>query len=131
MKELLLPNIQMCKKAEWGQLSLNPNANFIFKENKDKINFDCLCTNNSNEAVKILFSFYLKIKYHLLCRNNNDDVVELLLKNPSRICWRDFSMNSNDKAIEYMEQNPEKINWRGLCQNTNPIIINLIYIGFI
>ena len=79
------------KKLDWDDLSLNPNAIELLKENQNKINW-----------------------YGV---NVNPNAIELLSKNKSKICW--VNLSSNPNAIELLKENKDKINWFLFLQNPN------------
>ena len=78
-------------KINWHELSLNPNAIELLKENKDKINWKKL--------------------------SNNLNAIELFENNKNEICWDKLSTNPN--AIELLTENQDKISWPLFSQNPN------------
>ena len=62
-------------KINWNNLSLNPNAIELLKENKNKINWN-----------------YLSL---------NENAIELLKENQDKIDWWYFSQNSNIFTYDY------------------------------
>lgn len=84
----------------WYNLSQNPNALHILKENVEQINWNSLSL------------------------NTNPDVYELYEKHPYRLNWFHIHLNHNPSAIKILEKFPEKINWEQLFEN--PFAIHLI-----
>ena len=72
-------------------LSFNPNAIELLKENPDKINW-----------------------LHL---SSNPNAIELLKENPDKIDGTELACNAN--AIELLKEHPDKINWWILSHNPN------------
>ena len=78
-------------KMDWDNLSSNPNAIELLKENQDKINWENL-SKNSNE-------------------------INLLKENQDKINWANLSRNPN--AIELLKENKDKINWNWISRIPN------------
>jgi hypothetical protein len=77
------------KKIDWYELSLNPNAIELLKENQDKIYWNILSA--------------------------NPNAIELLEANQDKINW--YILSANPNAIELLEANQDKINWFRLFKN--------------
>jgi len=152
-KHLLLQNpnvipfiknkIDIFDKTDWIYFSQNKCAIDILKENKDKINWLSLCSNESayyddgiiiEELEKTNWESKL-IDWTLICLNNNSYNIlnKLLIRegiSSNKFKWNYiFGNKSAGKLIkEYIDTkgiNSKKINWYKLC--SNPDAIDIIY----
>ena len=87
----------------------------LLKENKDKINWDCLSMNP--KAISLLKENKHKINWNYLSLNKN--AILLLKENQDKINWNFLSMNPN--AINILKENQNKIYWFQFSQNPNII----------
>jgi hypothetical protein len=78
-------------------LSKNPNAIELLKENIEKINWHCISTNPN--AISILKEHPDKISWHYLSGNPN--AIELLKANKDKINWHIFSSNPSIITYDY------------------------------
>jgi len=115
-------------KIDWDFLSMNRSEEAIelLKENPKKINWLLLCYNISNEAIKLLKENPKKINWSILSNNSNPEAIKLLKENPKKINWNNLSTNPNTEAINILKQYPKKINWNNLSTNSNPEAIKLL-----
>ena len=79
------------EKLDWENLSANPNAIELLKENPKKIVWQNL--------------------------SSNPKAIELLKKNQYKINWESLSENPNPEAIELLKENQYKIDWQMLSEN--------------
>ncbi len=127
-----LEDLPDSKKIEWYNLSENPNAIELLRENIDKIKWDRL-SNNLN-AIELLRENKKSINWWTLSENPN--AIELLsekikqemkmnvkylnkLDDTKKIDWVYLSGNPN--AIELLSANQDKIDWDTLSSNPNAI----------
>ena len=127
-----LEDLPDSKKIEWYNLSENPNAIELLRENIDKIKWDRL-SNNLN-AIELLRENKKSINWWTLSENPN--AIELLsekikqemkmnvkdlnkLDDTKKIDWVYLSGNPN--AIELLIANQDKIDWDALSSNPNAI----------
>jgi len=131
------------KKLNWENLSENPNAIELLKENPKKIVWWQLSENPN--AIELLekrinkdnelddnydygddFEYdpspFNKISWEFISSNTN--AIELLKKNPKKIVWERLSKNPS--AIELLKENQDKINWKWLSINPNTEAIELL-----
>ena len=78
-------------KIDWRELSANPSAMEILKENPDNI-----------------------VRYAL---SSNPGAIEYLKENPSKIDWYELCKNPNPEAIELLENKPDEIDWFHIWEN--------------
>jgi hypothetical protein len=100
-------------KIDWSYLSLNPNAIELLKENPDKIDWTELSLNPN--AIELLKENPNKINWMYLSQNEN--AIELLTNNQDKIAWSYLCLNNN--AVELLKNNKNKINNRLICNNSN------------
>ena len=103
-------------KIDWEEMSKQANAiNYLLNKNSIRnINWNSLCANNSEKAIKIL---YLKI-----LRENKDDIV--LLNNMVESTLRELELeieNIDDEKINISDL--KWINWEYLSLNSFAIVI--------
>ena len=112
----------------WRNISANPNAIELLKENQDKIHWDILSSNPN--AIEILKNNQRYINWLRLSKNPN--AIELLKNNNDKIYWTELSSNPN--AIELIKNRiqyekttishlNDYINWSKLSSNPNAIQI--------
>lgn len=96
--EIIKRNLsKITKDYQWRTLSFNISAVSLMRDHFEKISWDDMSQNHSNEAIK------------------------LLKENPEKINWNLLSANENYNAIQMLKENPEKINYYYLSQNTSAI----------
>ncbi len=81
------------EKLDWRNLSENPNAIELLKNNPTKIVWGNLSENPAPYAIKLLKENQDKIDWELLSSNPNDEAIELLKENQDNIDWKTFSEN--------------------------------------
>jgi len=115
-------------RIDWDFLSMNKTDEAIelLKQNPKKINWLWLSSNPCNEAIELLKQNPKKINWRILSRNRNPEAIKLLEQNPKRINWSNLSRNSTDEAIKILKQYPKKHCWMSLSQNENPEAIQLL-----
>jgi hypothetical protein len=117
----------------WRNISANPNAIELLKENQDKIHWDILSSNPN--AIEILKNNQRYINWLRLSKNPN--AIELLKNNKDKIYWGELSENPN--AIDMIKHKIQcektktsyfndynfnyYINWSKLSSNPNAIQI--------
>jgi len=102
-------------KIDWFNLSINPNAIDLLKENEDNIMWGYLSGNPN--AIDLLEKNKDEIEWSILSINTNPRAIEMLNENQKNIDW--FMLSKNPNAIELLKKNRENINWRALCINEN------------
>lgn len=107
--------------VNWVQLSSNPAAIHILKQNNGSIIHWDRLSNNEN-AIELLMENIDKINWYLFNLNPNPLAVEYLEQHPEKIIWQ--SLSANPAAIHLLEANPEKIDWAYL--SANPAAIHLL-----
>ena len=85
------------EKIYWDELSSNPNAIELLRENLDKINWTWLSGNTN--AIELLQANPDKINWSLLSQNPN--AIELLQEYPDEIDWIDLSVNPSIFTYDY------------------------------
>jgi hypothetical protein len=125
------------EKLDWENLSLNPNAIEMLKENPDKIEWGYLASNPN--AIDLLKANLDKIEWGYL--SENPSAIELLeekinrenemskeyletLHHFEKINWKLLSGNPN--AIELLKENLDEIYWPLLSKNQHPYAIELL-----
>jgi len=117
----------------WRNISANPNAIELLKENQDKIHWDILSSNPN--AIEILKNNQKYINWLRLSKNPN--AIELLKNNKDKIYWGELSDNPNaidlikdriqyeQTKISYFNEynSNDYINWSKLSSNPNVIQI--------
>lgn len=83
----------------WYNLSTNPGALKILKNNLEKINWTGLCMNTHPNAILLLESNLEKIDWYNLSQNPN--AIHLLEKNQEKIDWDNFFQNPNVFTYDY------------------------------
>lgn len=105
------------------QLSANPVATplFLCSKHYDKISWQGMCINTSQEAIALLSkpeNFY-RLHMNSLCLNPSAS--DLLLKefkyNPHNIWWNSLVFNTNPKIVKIFENNLDKFHWYMLTGN--------------
>ena len=119
-------------KLNWRNVSLNPNAIDLLKENPDEIDWDFLSRNPN--AIDLLKNNQDKVNWSKLSSNHN--AIDLLENNQDKVNWSKLSSNHNaidliKKQIEYENSLTtekyndlyfeDKINWYNLSKNPNAI----------
>ena len=106
-------------KINLYNLSLNPNAIELLKENQDKIDWDFLSFNTN--AIEMLKENQDKINWYYLSANSN--AIELLKENQNKINWCYFSKNENIMTYDYkqMKENMKNI---GIVEELMAYIFN-------
>ncbi len=127
-----LEDLPDSKKIEWYNLSENPNAIELLRENKKSINWWTLSENpNAIELLseKIKQEMKMNVKYlnklddtkkiDWVYLSGNPNAIELLSANQDKIDWDTLSSNPN--AIELLREHRDKIIWSELSSNPNAI----------
>lgn len=109
----------------WAQLSKNPNAISILRQNVDKINWAALSQNPN--AISLLETHVEKIHWFQLCKNPN--AMPIFLKYPEKITqshyFKELCKNPNAHLlVSLFEDNLEHLDWRDLI--TNPFLVDFI-----
>ena len=130
----------------WRNISANPNAIELLKENQDKIHWDILSSNPN--AIELLKNNQRYINWLRLSKNSN--AIELLKNNKNKIYWGElsenpnainlikdriqyekinnfhsnnyinwFKLSSNSNAIQILKENESKIDWSNICTITD------------
>ena len=136
-------NMSCDRDLHWSVISRNPNCINLIKKYPERVIWNELTTNPSDEALEILKENPEKYNPSLLINNKNPNVYKLvelrfleiikkykniftfpeyadvILKTQHLIDWDFFSLNPSPKAIDILYQNQDKINWKNLCKNTS------------
>jgi hypothetical protein len=122
-------------KYEYSILSSNINADYLFQNNLNNINWNILSknpgainiiTNHYNKGGRLINWYYLSMNPEAIHIINND-----ILKDHNNVVWE--TLSSNPKAIHLIEKEITKngfnrINLSWLCHNTNASHIITHYI---
>ena len=114
-------------KINWKMISYNKAAVHLIKNNLDKICWDGLCSNSSNEVLPILEENIEKVNWSRICRNESSWINNLLKNNivPNNEIQHHtddlYFLSRNTEAIPFLEKNIELIYWDGLHANKNAI----------
>jgi len=112
------------EKLDWENLSENPNAIDLLRENIDNININWSMLSANPNAIELLKTYRSEIDWCEL--SINPSAVELLKDNPNKIYWPYLSRNTNTAAIKLLKTNPNRIEWGFLSANTNREAIKLL-----
>jgi phage gp36-like protein len=105
------------KNIHWGFLSGNPSAVYRLKDNLKKV--DVLMLNTNPNAVEILEDNPEFIDYNALCDNRSEKAMKLVEKNINHPDISFEYLSSNPYAIDILKRYPEKIDWGMAIDNEN------------
>ena len=100
----------------WRYASSNTNPNILsvlYRRHRSKIDWRDLSANPS--AMEILKENPSNIVWYVL--SSNPSAIEYLKENPSESDWRELCKNPNPKAIELLENKPDEIDWFHIWEN--------------
>ena len=100
-------------KLYWRNLSANPAAIELLRENRHKIDWRSLSANKNPAAIELLRENRDKIDWIIL--SGNPAAIDLLRENHENIDWIELSLNP--AAIELLRANQDKIDWAFLSDN--------------
>jgi hypothetical protein len=124
-------------RINWKDLSANPSAGIILKENLTKINWKSLVTNTSSDAIALIrlkienaekYKKSADIDWKIFSANESPEAISLLrseiLKRPENIY--NIEISKNYGAIELLKEHPYKISGESLCANRADGAIELL-----
>lgn len=116
-------------KINWSMLSLNPCAIKILEENLDKVSWDDLCNNPHPKAINLIKKVLHKEfnnEWYWQFLSANPHAIELLKDNYERINWKYLCRNPSNEAMRLISENINKIDWEQLSANPHPYAIKLL-----